>query len=323
LGYYSSLDETKKLFMRWTIRNQGEIYPWLELMWMPLIPIPLPLIPFQYDEVYSSYTSWYGDYDKLPEILTDIENNIQEAYGIGYEVWTIPLKGARTYLDDHSYISGCGAQNLLECMRDQNINKFGWFLIAKSVAYMVVGEVHEKHCHISVEGITGSIPNNFPFISIDDIGRVMLEPLSVKRWTVKDRIKEWRKSISGNLWLEDLPDEVLAPFPSAQIVGYLGERPRPRSYDTPFRARGLTVLEIINSYESSEVPPLIKNTTLICCHISSAPRGLNDFKEMKIIWMKLNTLILPLYPIHDLTVVLFSIDCYVNQSKSYRIGIKQ
>jgi len=141
----------------------------------------------------------------------------------------------------------------------------------------------------------------------------------VNRWSLKDLAKEWKTKVSEDLWLEDLPDEMLALLPSAKIIGYFGEKPKPRSYDFPFRARGLTILEIVDQGKFEDVPPLISNTSPLLCHIGSAPRGLNDLKEIKIVGMKLSTLLLPQYPIHDLTPVLFNIDSYVNQSKSYRI----
>lgn len=117
LGYYSPDDRIKQAFVKWTIGKQREVYKWLEIMWIPLIPIPVPLLPFQYSyDVYRSYTGWRGDCKRLLDILMEIENKIQETYGIAYEAWTIPIRGAKTFLEDHSYNSGCGAQNLRECL---------------------------------------------------------------------------------------------------------------------------------------------------------------------------------------------------------------
>jgi len=324
LGYYPIPDEEKRPFIKWTVKKPGEIYRWLEAIWMPLIPIPLPAIPFWHSpEVYVARTSWHGDPERLLEILTDIEDKVQEAYGIGYEAWSAPLKGPRTYLEDRVYISGCGAQNLQKCIESQDLNKFAWFIAAKSVSYIVIGEIHERHCEISVQGMINFIPNNFPFISIDEVGRVTPEPLPVNKMSIEDLVKEWRQKISEKLWLEDLPGEALTPLPSAQIIGYLGEKPKPRSYDFPFRARGLTVLEIRDSDKLMNTPPLINNVNPLLCHVGSAPRGLNDLEEVKVVGTKLRTLLLPQYPIHDLTVVLFSINSYINQSKSYRLQKKE
>jgi len=180
LGFYSSKDDSEEPFINWTIKSQGEFYEWLKLSWMPLIPIPLPIIPFQYhSEVYYSLTRWYGSYEKLLDIIENIENTLQE-FGISFEIWTVPLGGAKTYLEDHHYVSGCGAQNLKTCLEkvsnNQPVTRFGWILFS-SVTQLVIGELHENHCDIEVKSIYSFIPNNYPFISIDDAGRLVLEPL--------------------------------------------------------------------------------------------------------------------------------------------------
>lgn len=326
LGFYSSKDDSKEPFVKWTIKNQGELYKGLDLMWwMPLIPTPLPIMPFQYhSEVYYSSTRWYGSYEKLLDIIECIENKLQEL-GISFEVWTVPLDGAKTYLEDHNYVSGCGAQNLKTCLeevcKNQPVTRFGWIFFSP-VTQLVIGELYENHCDIEVQSIYSFIPNNHPFISIDDAGRVILEPLPSYKmnWWTKDYVTEW-KSKSSLPWAEDISDELLASAPSAQIKGYLGDEPRPRSYDLPFRTRGLTIQEVTcppDKFPEND-PPLIGNVAPIFCHISSAPRGLNDLKDVKIGGMKLDTLLISQYPLHDSSVVLFSISCYVNQSRSYRM----
>lgn len=328
LSFYSSKDDSREPFIRWTIKNQGKLHKWLKLMLMPLIPIPLPIMPFQYhSEVHYSSTGWHGDYKKLLDIIKSIENKLQEL-GISFEVWTVPLGGAKTYLEDHHYISGCGAQNLKACLeevrKNQGVTGFGWILFSP-VTVLVIGELYDNHCDIEVQSIFSFIPNNYPFISIDDAGRVVFEPLPSYKmdWWTKDRVTEWK--LPDGLWKEDISDELLAPFPSAQIKGYLGDKPRSRIYDFPFRTRGLTLLEVTSPLDKfpEACPPLIANLAPIFCHIGSAPRGLNDLNEVKIGGMKLSTLPISQYPIHDLTLVLFSIDCYVNQSKSYRMVMEK
>lgn len=293
-------------------------------MRIPLIPIPLPAMPFQYQpEVYYSSTSWYGSYEKLLDIIESIEDTLQEL-GISFEVWSIPLGGAKTYLEDHHYVSGCGAQNLKTCLeevcKNQPVTRFGWILFGP-VTQLVIGELYENHCDIKVQSIYGFIPNNYPFISIDDAGRVVLEPLPSYKmdWWTKDRVTEWK---SNSLpWAQDISDELLASAPSARIKGYLSDKPRPRGYDFPFRTRGFTLIEVTNLSDKfpEDSPPLIANIAPIFCSISSAPMGLNDLNEVKIGGMKLSILFISQYPFHDLTLVLFSIGCYVNQSKSYRM----
>ncbi|MCK4307336.1 ATP-binding protein [candidate division WOR-3 bacterium] len=330
LGFYHSKDDSREPFIKWTIKNKEELYKQLKLMLRPLIPIPLPIIPFQYHpELYYSYTGWYGDYGRLLDVIDSIENKLQEL-GISFEVWTVPLGGARTYSEDHHYISGCGAQNLKTCLEEvhkkQQVTRFVWILFSPGpVIEIVIGELYKNHCDIKVLSVFHFIPNNFPFISIDDAGRVILEPLPAYKmeWWTKDCVTEGGLPIKVE-WREDLSDDLLAPLLSAQIKGYFGDKPRPRSYDLPFRTRGLTLLEVTSP--SDKFPrnchPLITNVAPIFCHISSAPRGLNDKNGVKIGGMKLSTLSFSQYPIHDLTLVLFSIDCYVNQSQSYKMVMK-
>lgn len=315
LGYYTLPNETKEPFVEWTVKKFRAIYEWLETMWLPLILIPSPSIPFYTSEVYTARTGWHGTRDKLLDILVNIENMIQKSYGIAYEAWTT-LKSSGTY------ISGCGAKNLKECIRNYDINKFGWFLTAESICYLVMGEIYGRNCELDVEGIITFIPNNFPFVSIDEIGRIMLEPLSVRKRSVNDSfIKEWKwhPRINGNLWLEDVSDKELASLPAAQIIGYFGEKPKPRSYNSPLRAKGLTLLRIINQDKFVNPPPLISNADLLFSHIVTAPIGLDDLKEIKIIEMELNVLLLPQDLFHDLTIALFAINSCVNQSKSKRL----
>jgi hypothetical protein len=325
LGYYSSDDIIRKPFTKWTVKKQGEVYKWLQLMWMPLLPLPLPFIPFRYiSDLYGSYASWFGSREKLRDILTELESKIQETYGIGYEVWTVPLRGTRTFIEDHTYVTGCGAKYLKNCLmklcKNKRVTNFGWFLSAKSVSYTIIGSIHGDQCDININSIIGFIPNNFPFVSIDDVGRVILEPLPANKITVMNNMKDWRLPVDGEFWLEDLSDEQLAKFPSAKITGYLGGKPRPRNYDLPFRANGLTILEMnMNTRLPENAPPLVTNITPFPCHVSSAPSGLNDLKEVKVIGIDCNVLPLSQYPAHDLTLILFSVKCYVNQSKSYRL----
>lgn len=323
LSFYSSKDDSREPFIRWTIKNQGELYKWLKLPYMPLIPIPT--VPFQYQsELYYSSTRWYGNYKKLIDIINNIENKLHE-FGISFEVWTVPLSGAKTYLEDHHYISGCGANNLKTCLeevhKNQRVTGFGWILFSY-VTVIVTGEIHEKHCEIKVQSIFNFIPNNFPFISIESVGRVALEPLPANKmdWWKEDRVVKW-KSKDSLPDAEDISDELLVSAPSAHIKGYLGDTPRPRNYNFPFRTRGLTLLEVTGSSDNSPEydNPLLANTELIFCSIGSAPTGLNDLNEVRIGGMKLSALPIPQYPFHDLALVLFDLECYVNQSKSYRM----
>ena len=325
LGYYSSDDIIRQPFIKWIVKAQGEVYKWLQLMWMPLLPIPLPFIPFRYtSDLYGSYTSWFGSREKLRDILTELEGKIQETYGIVYEIWTVPLSEARTFTEDHSYVTGCGAEYLknylMKVCENQRVINFGWFFSAKSVSYTIIGSIHGDQCDINMNSIISFIPNNFPFVSIDDVGRVVPEPLPANKITVMNNMKDWRLPVGGQFWLEDLSDEELAMFPSAKITGYLGGKPRPRTYDLPFRANGLTILEMdMNTKPPENAPPLVTNITPLPCHVSSAPSGLNDLKEVKVIGINCNALPLTQYPVHDLTLILFSVDCYINQSKTYRL----
>ena len=68
-----------------------------------------------------------------------------------------------------------------------------------------------------------------------------------------------------------------------------------------------------------DTPPLITNASILFTSICSAPMGLNDTNEIKITGMNLRVLLIPRIIFNDLILVLFSLDCHVNQSKSYRL----
>jgi len=325
LGYYQSDDTIKKPFLKWSIKNQGDIYKWLQIPWMSLIPLPSPFIPFRHSsDLYFADISWFGKHENLPEIVTELENTIQDTYGIGFEVWTVPLSRSYTVIEDPYYFSGCGADSLNECLmglykNKRNIN-FGWLVFGKSITCIVTGGVHGDSCNLDINSIISFVPNNFPFPSIDDAGRIILEPLPVNKTMIANKLKEWKFRVKDEFWLEDLSDEQLAIFPSGRIIGYLGGKPRPQSYDSPFRADGLTVIKTeLGGNLRKSIPPLITNMAPLLCYISSAPSGLNDLKEIKIIGIKCIALPISLYPLKNLTLVLFSIDCYVNQFKSLKL----
>ena len=325
LGFYFSHDDERyEPYVEWTIRNHGEIYKWLKLMWMPLVPIPVPVMPFRYtSEVYSAYSEWHGDYDDFKSILIDVESKIQDMFGISYEFWTVPLSGAKTYLDDHSYRTGSGARNLLICLQElkdnQRVIKYGWIIFSKPVVHIIYGGIYPNHSSIQVLSLISSVPNCLRFISIDEEGRILPEPLLVNKGNVGEIIEKKIKFSDEDIYLEDLPNNILNSLPSANILGYLGDKPRPRVFDSPFRARGISVLRLTEEISKwNDLPPLIANTTHVFSYINSAPRGLNDLKEVKIGTMQLNVMTKS-DPFNDMALVLFSIETYVNQSKNLRI----
>jgi len=325
LGFYSSHDDDKhEPFVEWTIKNHGEMYKWLKLMWMPLIPIPVPVMPFRYtSEVYSAYSMWHGDYSNFQEILVDLENKIQEMFGISYEFWTVPLSGPKTYLEDHTYRTGSGAKNLQICLHElkdkQRVTKYGWIIFSKPVVHIIYGGIYPNHASIQVISLISSIPNCLKFISLDDEGRILLEPLLVNKGSIGEIVEERIRFSEEYIYLEDLPNNILNSLPSANILGYLGDKPRPRSFDFPFRANGISILQLmgdINKWEN--LPPLITNTTHVFSYINSAPRGLNDLEDVKIGTIQLNVMT-KIDAFSDMILVLFSIESYVNQSKNLRV----
>jgi len=92
-------------------------------------------------------------------------------------------------------------------------------------------------------------------------------------------------------------------------------------YNVPFRVlRGFTLINIKElSKLPKETPPLIVDIKPLFAVLRSAPRGLNDLEEVKIVGLDLEALIIPEILIHDMIVVLFSLECHINQSKAYRI----
>ncbi|MBT9132750.1 MAG: hypothetical protein DDT32_01592 [Syntrophomonadaceae bacterium] len=323
LGSYSPEGAKKSSSITWAVKNQGEIYKWLQLMWKPLIPIPVPIIPFDtYSDFYGATSRWFGDPQELPNILVDLERKIQETHGIGYEFWTIPLPGPQTFLEEHHYLTGCDASSLKNWITNicdkSRPTIFGWILFAGSVTYLVSGDIFESHCSIDVSPRIAFIPNNFPFVSVDEIGRVVLEPLPVNKVVIPD-IRSWKQPVPSALFADDLEDSKLAKLPSLKITGYLGQEPQPRRYGSPFRARGLTVIDMSKSEKFLEAaPPVITELSPLFCGITSAPVGLNDTEEIRVVELECNVLSIPRFPQH-FSIILIDVACSLNQSKTVKL----
>lgn len=324
LGFYSVENVKQASYVKWIIKDQGNLYKWLQLMWTQLIPIPVPLIPFDsYSDFYRAIARWTGNHQELPTILMELENRIKDTHGIGFELWTVPEPGPRTFLEEHYYLTGCDAYSLKRCLADicdkQHLAIFGWILFAGSVIYTICGDVSESHCSIDINATMRFIPNNFPFVSLDDIGRVIVAALPVTKIQPGD-IKKWEKPVDHGLFLEDVPDLHLSALPSGKIIGYIGQEPRPRTYDLPFRAEGLTVIDLVSHGDAlAEAPPLIAKVAPLFCHVTSAPRGLNDTQEVRLTGLKCSVLPIPQYPMHDFSVILFEIECDLNQSRTFKL----
>ena len=325
LGFYFSDDDEKyKPYVEWTIKNHGEMYKWLKLTWMPLVPIPVPVLPFGYSQkVYSAYSEWHGDYDNFKSLLIEVENKIQDMFGISYEFWTVPLSGAKTYLDNHTYRTGSGARNLQMCLQELKDNqraiKYGWIIFSKPVIHIIYGGIYPNYSSIQVQSLISSVPNCLKFISIDEEGRIFPEPLLVNKGNVGEIIEKKIKFSEEYIDLEDLPESILNSLPSANILGYLGDKPKARVFDSPFRARGVSVLQLREQISKrNDLPPLIANATSVFSYIRSAPRGLNDLEEVKIGGMQINAM-KEFDIFNNMILLLFSIESYVNQSKNLRI----
>ena len=322
---FNSVDGSKvESYIKWSVKNTRDIYKWIGTgLGYPIILLPVPLIPLRgHSKVYYTSSMWHGnieDYEKFLKILTEIENILEKSTGISFEVWSL-----WTPLSKHDYFTGCNAQGLVECIENmsQKPIKFAWILYS-TVTILVIGRISENSCIVEVRSVFNFIPNNYPFISIDEVGRVVTLPLPAREstWWTKELIKEWKLPPKEELWQEDIPDELLEQLPSTQIIGYLSEIPRPRRYDVPFRiSRGLTLIDIKEIGKLPEgTPPLITDVNPLFTILRSAPRGLNDLKEVKIVGMNLEALIMPEIIMHDMAIVLFSLECHVNQSKLHRI----
>jgi hypothetical protein len=324
LGFYSP-DGARRSSIRWTIKGQGDIYKWLQSMWTQLIPIPVPTIPFDsYSDLYGTTTRWTGNSQDLPDILLKLENGIQETHGIICEFWTMPMPGSRTLLEDHFYLTGCDASALTNSIADiskkEHLSIFGWILFAGSVVYIIAGEIWDGHSSIDANSRIAFIPNNFPLVCLDDIGRVIVEPLPVHK-IHSSEIKRWKQPVDNSLFLDDVPDPQLAVLPSAKIVGYLGQEPRQRIYGSPFRAKGLTVIDLVTRGTPLEgAPPIITEVAPLFCRIALAPSGLNDLEEVRLAGLETDVLPIPQYPLHDFSIILFDIGCSFNQSKTLKLA---
>ena len=83
--------------------------------------------------------------------------------------------------------------------------KFAWILYS-TVMIFVIGRISESSCTIEVRSIFNFISNNYPFISIDDAGRVILLPLPAREitWWVEELTRKWRLPLREELWYEDV-----------------------------------------------------------------------------------------------------------------------
>ena len=328
LKFYSVNDSQVEPYITCTVNNIERIYRWVGIGLYPIILIPTLSIPLKgHSRVYRASSLWQGgdkEYEKFLQILRDIENALEEFPGINFEVWSLWTPSSRL-----NYFVGCNACGLIKCiegvLKRSHYMMFVWILYS-TVMTFVIGRISEGSCTIEVRSLSNFIPNKYPFIRIDDIGRVSHLPLPVREteWWNKDFVRKWNLPLKEELWYEDIPDKLLEPLPSARIIGYLGEKPRSGVHALPRVRRGFTLVDIKEPNKlPKEAPPIIADFMPLFTLIRSAPGGLNDLKEVKIIGLDLEALIMPEFLIHDMIVVLFSLECHVNQLKAYRITDNQ
>jgi hypothetical protein len=66
-------------------------------------------------------------------------------------------------------------------------------------------------------------------------------------------------------------------------------------------------------------PPVITELSPLFCRIASAPRGLNDMKEIRLAGLECNILPIPRV-LNDFSIALFDIACSFNQSKTLKLA---
>lgn len=314
-----SPDYTKRPFLRWKIGDLKKVMKWTESLISPDIPI---FVPLSEDVLRSIRLNKYfrrsmerGDnYANMLQLLSEVERQIDHAHGIAYELWTI-FERLNNY--EAVYRTGGGwikLKNQLKNMVRKTEVKFGWILLTGSADYILSGKIFEDQRYsLHIEARLGFIPNNFPLVSFEN-KRVALKPYPVNEMEFESKIKAWRMK---EILMKDNPtDSELLEFPSAKIVGYLGQKPLPR--DRLFRAgKGATVIEIKDSSKLQDFPPVISEIHPLPSYLSNACSGLDDKNEIKVTFLESHAYSMPfLFSTPD--IILLNVDLGANQFEDLR-----
>lgn len=322
VAFYSPSGAVLGKYVEWKTLNPENLYRMLKLPYLPAVFVPTSTSILSSSELYYNTTRWHGDMKSLRSgAIVELENKIQEI-GILYEYWTITADRPRTIIEPHTYRTGVDAVTLQESITElvpklEHAN-FGWVIISGGIAvYILGGAVSEKSASITITHIVSFIPNNFPFVYIDDVARAVEEPLPVRVMN-HPLTEEWRSSVPNSLFLDEPPEEELAKEPPASLIGYLGPKPEPKRPDIPIRTKGLVALSI-DCNRRFDFEDMVSEMDPVLCNFSTLPMRLNDLEEIKIVGHKAMAFLFPHYDFHNFHLILFDIDCDVNQHKALKL----
>ena len=122
----------------------------------------------------------------------------------------------------------------------------------------------------------------------------------------------------SSLFLDEPPEEELAKKPPALLIGYLGPKPEPRRPDMPTRTKGLVALSV-DCNRRFDLEDMVSEMDPLLCNFSTLPMRLNDLEEIRIVGHKATAFLFPYYDFHNFHLILFDIDCDVNQHKALKL----
>lgn len=311
--------------IEWDLRSQAALYQFLRLPYGHLLPLPLvtPWCPVN-RESYVASSRYLGESEDVYEVLDQIERVTQSSFGIGFEVWTVPVAGARTYTEDHRYAAGSGAASLISTVRErvriQPYVRFGWGVLTGSVFQIVTGFVDGSHSNIVVTSFLNSVPNGFDFVSISPEGRVMPNRLPVHEYRRENEL-DAKRILESRLRFSPADTTESDESPSVMgvsVVGFLGSEPEPLTYGGLVGRKGLTLFKFDDSCTlEPDTTPLVSHASVLFGCISNRPMGLNPFKPLSLHSLKSWAFPLAVDIASDTTVILFGNAIGLNQEDKH------
>jgi hypothetical protein len=321
LGIYSTPNSKPGLKVEWDLRAQGKLYDFLKIPYGHLLPLPFPTVSCPIDrKAYMATSRYLGEGKEIGDMLDQIEKTTQSIYGVGFEVWTVSIAGAKVYTEDHRYASGTGATSLTSTIHEligrQPHVRFGWGIFTGSVLQLVTGFVDSSHFSIVISSFLNSIPNGFEFLSVSPKGRVMVARLPVHELGLD--VESIVKGVLGVSQITAAGQNMQTTALDVSLVGFLGGKPEPPKYGGLVGGRGLTLFKL-GGPESLGVSatPLATHSSLLFGRIANYPMGLNPFKPATL--HSLNSWAFPLVSdiALDTTLVLFGNEVGLDQNVAY------
>lgn len=325
LGFYP-VSEPRESFIEWTISDTvGTLFAFEAGITFTPIFLPVWTLPFEPEsKSYTTRSRLHGDVEYLPTLIENLETSIRKHHGLEYQGWSIPVDLSR---EDSTYYLGSGGQNLQEALDgiEKETKRFGWIFLSNVdsgvVVYLLGGTIYDTgEYSFDLRRTINFVPNHFPFVTVEENGHTDFHPLNVNESFVMETEK-WSTSFSDNYVGQNAPDANVQELPSGEIIGYLGDQPWERGVETTFRQRhGLTIVANRESFEdhNENIHPIIRDAAPWVGGIRTAPKGLDDRKEVKITEISLQGRREPLLPLES-QIILFRLNIGLHQVDDLRM----